>query len=192
MTQAISDMETAYNDAAWRTNPTATELAAGSIGGLTIAPGLCKWGTAVGILSDVQLAGAPDDVWIFQIAQTLDVASDVKVTLAGGAQAKNVFWQVGDQATFDTTSSVAGNVLTYTAVVVKNGATLDGRALAQTAVTLDSNAVTKPAHWSRLATARMPGGMGPSYNPGRRRNAAALACHSLSFSYVITLKPQHT
>ena len=145
MTQAISDMETAYNDAAGRTDPTATELAAGSIGGLTLAPGLYKWGTAVTILSDLTLAGGADDVWIFQIAQTLDVASGVKVTLAGGAQAKNVFWQVGDQTTLDTTSSLQGNVLSYSAIVLKTGATLDGRALAQTAVTLDASRVTKPA-----------------------------------------------
>lgn len=145
MTQAISDMETAYNDAAGRTDPTATELAAGSIGGLTLTPGLYKWGTAVTILSDLTLAGGADDVWIFQIAQTLDLASGVKVTLAGGAQAKNVFWQVGDQATLDTTSSLQGNVLSYSAIVLKTGASLDGRALAQTAVTLDASRVTMPA-----------------------------------------------
>lgn len=145
MTTAIGDMALAYDDAAGRTDPTATELGAGSIGGMTIAPGLYKWSTGVSLDSDLTLEGGPDDVWIFQIAQTLDVASGVKVTLVGGAQAKNVFWQVADQATFETTSVFQGNVLSYSAIVLKTGATLEGRALAQTAVTLDASSVTKPA-----------------------------------------------
>lgn len=143
MTTAIGDMETAYVDAAGRTDPTATELGAGSIGGMTIAPGLYKWGTGVSIAADLTLAGGPDDVWIFQVAQTLDVASGVKVTLSGGAQASNVYWQVADQVTLGTTSAFKGNILGYSGIVLNTGATLDGRALSQTAVSTDANAITK-------------------------------------------------
>lgn len=141
MTTAVSDMETAYVDAAGRTDPTATELGAGSIGGMTLAPGLYKWGTGVTIQADLTLAGGPNDAWIFQIAQTLDVASGVKVTLAGGAQASNVYWQVADQVTLGTTSAFKGTILGYSGIVLNTGATLDGRALSQTAVTTDSNVV---------------------------------------------------
>jgi hypothetical protein len=143
MTLAISDMQTAYTDATGRTNPTATELGAGNIGGLTIGPGLYKWSSAVRIDSDLVLSGGPNDVWIFQIAQTLDVSKKVEVTLSGGAQADNVFWQVAGQTTLGTTSHLQGNVLGQTAIVLKTGATLDGRALAQTAVTLDANTVNR-------------------------------------------------
>ncbi len=145
MTTAVSDMQTAYTDAAGRTNPTATELGAGNIGGMTLAPGLYKWGTGVTIpASGVTLSGGANDVWIFQIAQTLTVSSGAVVNLTGGAQAKNIFWQVAGQTTLGTTSDFKGVILDQTAIVLQTGAKLTGRALAQTAVTLDANAVTKP------------------------------------------------
>ena len=144
MTSAISNMQTAYTNAAGRTNPTATELGAGNIGGMTLAPGLYKWSSAVTIPTDVTLSGSSTDVWIFQIAQTLTVSSGKKVILSGGAQAKNIFWQVAGQTTLGTTSVFNGNILDKTAIVLNTGATLNGRALAQTAVTLDSNSVTLP------------------------------------------------
>lgn len=102
MTTAISNMQTAYTNAAGRTNPTATELSAGNIGGMTLAPGLYKWSTGVTIPTDVTLSGSSTDVWIFQIAQTLTISSGKKVILSGGAQAKNIFWQVAGQTTLGT------------------------------------------------------------------------------------------
>ena len=144
MTTAVSDMETAYTNAAGRTLPAATELGAGNIGGMTLAPGLYKWSTGLTIPTNVTLSGGANDVWIFQIAQTLTVSSGVHVNLSGGALAKNIFWQVAGQTTLGTTSVFNGNILDQTAIVLNTGATLNGRALAQTAVTLDSNSVIKP------------------------------------------------
>jgi hypothetical protein len=141
ITTAISDMQTAYTDAMGRTNPTATELGAGNIGGMTLAPGLYKWGTGVTIPSDLTLSGSANDVWIFQIAQNLDISSGVKVVLSGGAQANNIFWVVAGQTTLGTTSVFKGNILDQTAIVMNTGAVLNGRALAQSQVTLDANTV---------------------------------------------------
>ena len=146
MTTAIGDMETAYSDAAGRTLPDYTELGAGNIGGMTLAPGLYKWGTGVTIPTDVTLSGSSTDVWVFQIAQTLDISNGKKVILSGGAQAKNIFWQVAGQATLGTTSDFKGIILGQTAIVLNTGATLNGRALAQTAVTLDTSAVISPSN----------------------------------------------
>ena len=145
LTTAVSDMEIAYTDAAGRTLPNATELGAGEIGGLTLVPGLYKWGSGVSIAKDVTLSGGPNDVWIFQIAKTLTQASATRVTLTGGARAKNVFWQVAGAVAIGTTAHFEGIVLAKTMVAVKTGASVDGRLLAQTAVTLQQNAVTQPA-----------------------------------------------
>jgi hypothetical protein len=142
LTAAINDMMTAYTDAAGRTLPTATNLGAGEIGGLTIAPGLYKWGTGVSISTDVTLSGGPNDVWIFQIAQTLNQASATKVVLSGGAQAKNVFWQTFGDVTIQATAQFNGVILSQTAINLKTGASVNGQLLAQTQVTLEQNVVT--------------------------------------------------
>ncbi|MDO8620242.1 MAG: ice-binding family protein [bacterium] len=140
LTTAVSDMETAYTDAMGRA-PTVTELGAGNIGGLTLAPGVYKWGTGLSIPTDVTLSGGANDVWIFQIAQNLNVSSGTKVLLAGGAQPGNIFWVVAGQTTIGTTAVVNGTILDQTAIVLNTGATLNGRALAQSAVTLDASTV---------------------------------------------------
>jgi len=144
LTTAISDMEAAFTDAAGRTNPDHTELGAGDISGMTLAPGLYKWSTVVSITSDITLAGNSNEVWIFQIATGLTVSSGVHIILSGGAQVKNIFWQVGTQATLGTYCVFNGNILAGTAIVFGTGATLEGRALAQTAITLDANAILMP------------------------------------------------
>ncbi len=139
MTTAISDMETAYTDAAGRTNPDHTELGAGDITSMTLAPGLYKWGTGLLIgAAGVTLSGGASDVWIFQIAQDLTVGNGAIVTLSGGAQVTNIFWQVAGQVTLGTTSQFKGIILCQTLIQMNTGAKLEGRALAQTAVTLDS------------------------------------------------------
>lgn len=147
MTTAVSNMEKAYTDAAGRA-PGVTGLGAGNIGGKTLAPGVYKWSTGVTIPTDVTLAGTSNDVWIFEIAQTLDISSGKHVVLTGGAQAKNIFWQVAGKTTLGTGSVFNGNILDKTAIVLNTGAKLNGRALAQTAVTLDANAVTAPSSTS--------------------------------------------
>jgi len=142
LTTAVSNMETAYTDAAGRTNPTATNLGAGNIGGMTLAPGLYKWTSNVGISKDVTLAGASNQVWIFQIAGSLTQASATKVILSGGAQAKNIFWQTAGGVIIGTTAHSEGTILTKTNIAMNTGASTNGRLLAQTAVTLQKNVVT--------------------------------------------------
>ena len=145
LTAAVLDMEGAYLDAEGRTSPNVTELGAGEIGGLTLTPGLYKWGTGLLITNDVTLSGGPNDVWIFQVAGTLNEANAARVTLTGGAQAKNIFWQVAGAVTIGTTAHFEGVVLAKTMVAVNTGASVNGRLLAQTAVTLQMNAITQPA-----------------------------------------------
>jgi hypothetical protein len=141
---AVGDMEAAFTAAAGRT-PGFTEESSGNIGGQTLVPGVHKWSTGVSIATDLTLSGSATDVWIFQIAQGLDLANGVRVTLAGGALARNVFWQVSGAVTVGTTAHLEGIVLGQTAVTLASGASVNGRLLAQTAVTLIASSVVQPA-----------------------------------------------
>ena len=144
LTTAIGNMQTAYTDAAGRSNPNFLNLGAGNIGGKTLTPGLYKWTTAVIIPTDITISGGPTDIWIFQVAGTLTMSSAVRITLAGGALAKNIFWQTAGAVTLGTTSHFEGNILGKTGINLQTGASINGRLLAQTAVTLQMIAVTQP------------------------------------------------
>jgi len=144
LTTAVSNMQTAYTDAAGRAAGT-TELGAGNIGGLTLVPGVYKWGTGVLIPTDVTLDGGANDVWIFQIAQGLTIASATDVLLINGADPKNIFWQVAETVSIGANAHFEGVILAQTDITLETGASINGRLLAQTAVTLDQSTVTQPA-----------------------------------------------
>ena len=145
LTSAVGDMGFAYDDAAGRVSPDFTELGAGEIGGLTLKPGLYKWTSDLMISTDVTLSGGPNDLWIFQVAGALNQANSTRVTLANGALAKNIVWQVAGAVTLGTNAHFEGVVLGKTMVAVQTGTSINGRLLAQTAVTLQMNAITQPA-----------------------------------------------
>ncbi len=134
LTAAKGDMTIAYNDAAGRTPiPTGDFLnpQGGNLGGLNLVPGLYKFtSTALITGKNVTLTGGPDDVWIFQITADLQVGSGIKVILAGGARAQNIFWQVGTSATIETSAVFKGTILADQAITMKTSSTMEGRALA--------------------------------------------------------------
>ncbi|MFC6081891.1 ice-binding family protein [Sphaerisporangium aureirubrum] len=141
--QAQADLTAAYNDAASRT-PDATIPT--QLGGTTVTPGV--YNSAAGtfqLTGNVTLdaQGDPDAVFIFQAASTLISAAGSSVTLAGGAQACNVFWQVGSSSTLGADTEFAGDILALVSITVGNGVTVNGRTLARTgAVTLDTDSIT--------------------------------------------------
>lgn len=143
LTTAVENMITAYNDAAGRPLPDFVELGAGNIGGQTLTAGLYKWTSTVTIPTDITISGTADDVWIFQISEDLTMSSAVNIILEGGAKASNIFWQVAGETTLGTTSHFEGNILSMTGITLRTGASLNGRALAQTAVILDGNTVVQ-------------------------------------------------
>ncbi|MCR4288928.1 MAG: ice-binding family protein [Candidatus Scalindua sp.] len=140
LTTAISNMETAYTDAAGRT-PNYIELYTGNISGQTLTPGVYKWGTGVSINSNVTLHGGVNDVFIFQIAKGITQATGTAIVLTGGAQAKNIFWQVSEGVSIGTGAHFEGIILGKTGIAMGANASINGRLLAQTAVTLIKNTV---------------------------------------------------
>lgn len=145
--QGIADLTTAFNEAAGRTLCAVT--VAGDLGGQTLMPGLYKSTSSLEITTaDLTLdaQGEPDAVFIFQMASTFTTTSGRQVILAGGAQAKNIFWQVGSSATLGSTTAFQGTIMADQSVTLNTGATLGGRALARIgAVSMDSNTIVRPA-----------------------------------------------
>jgi len=144
LTTAVSNMEAAYTDAAGRITPDFLNLGAGTIGSITLTPGLYKWTSNLVIPTDITISGGAADVFIFQVSGTLKMSSAVKIILTGGVLAKNIFWQTTDAVTLGTTSHFEGNILSQTGINMQTGASINGRLLAQTAVTLQKNTVVIP------------------------------------------------
>ncbi|MDO8435182.1 MAG: ice-binding family protein [bacterium] len=144
--QAEADLTTAYNNAAGQTLISTTPA---ELGGTTKTPGVYDsadgtFGITGTLTLDAQ--GDPNAVFIFKAASTLITAGASNVVLANGAQACNVFWQVGSSATLGTNSALKGSVLAFASVTLTTGANVEGRVLARNgAVTLDTNTVTKCA-----------------------------------------------
>ena len=119
------------------------------LGGKTLVAGVYESPSgSYAITGDLTLHGGPDDVWVFQMASTLTVAVSGRVILTGGAQARNIFWQVGSSATLGTSSVFKGTIMAYASITMNSSSTLDGRALAQNgAVTFngDGGSLSIPA-----------------------------------------------
>ena len=140
---AQGDLTTAYNQLVGM--PCGTTITA-NLGGTTLAPGVYCTATSIGVTGTVTLDGQgnPNALFVFQAGTGLTTAGSV--VLIGGAQAKNVYWQVGSSATIGTASAWQGNILALTSITLVDNATLKGRALARNgAVSLGTNnAITLP------------------------------------------------
>lgn len=145
VTAAKVDLTTAYNDAAGRT-PATTVTA--DLGGQTLTTGVYKSASSLAVTGTLTLDAEndPNAVFIFQAGSTLTSASSATVALVNGADACNVFWQVGSSATFGTDTVFVGHVMALTSITANTRATFQGQLLAQNgAVTLDTNTITNNA-----------------------------------------------
>ena len=146
--QAQLDLTAAINAARPAQLPGGINAGA-ELGGQTLVAGVYQSPSgSYAITGDLTLFGGPDDVWVFQMASTLTVGVGREVILTGGAQARNIFWQVGSSATLGTSSVFKGTIMAYASITMNASSTLDGRALAQNgAVTFngDGGSLSTPA-----------------------------------------------
>lgn len=139
---AANDVTSAYLQV--KAAPT-TAVMNTDLGGQSLTPGVYSASSGMSLTGTLTLVGDASSVFIFQAVSTLITAPGSRVVLSGGVQACNVDWQVGSSATIGTTTSFVGNILALASISMNTGATLEGRALAQTgAVTLDDNTITSP------------------------------------------------
>jgi hypothetical protein len=139
--QAQIDLTKAYNTLAALPCAPANAIVA-NLGGTTKAAGVYCTASGIGVTGTLTLDGGgdPNATFVFQAGSGLTTAGDV--VLINGAQAKNVYWQVGTSATIGTASHWQGNIVAYTSITLVDNATLLGRALARNgAVSLGTNNV---------------------------------------------------
>lgn len=163
--QAQVDLTTAYDDAAGR--PTTAAVPADLVGS-TLTPGVHTAAGPLGLTGTVTLdaQGDPSAVFVIQAPSTLTTGSGSRVSLVGGAQACNVFWQVSSSATLGTGSGFAGTVLALTSVSLGTGATVDGRVLARNgSVTLDDDAFVSSTCGTTTSPIGTGGGTGGGGTP---------------------------
>jgi hypothetical protein len=143
MTDAVLDMEAAYDNAKGRLQYDVDNVdhMDGLIGGETLTPGIYNFTSGVSILSDVTFSG--DGVFIIQMTGGLVQAAATQVILAAGADASNIFWQVGGTVTVGATAHMEGILLVKTAATFITGSSLNGRVLAQTFCALQSATITE-------------------------------------------------
>jgi hypothetical protein len=145
LSTAVSDMETAYTDAAGRTNANATRInfAKGLIGGETLTAGIYTFQSDIKIDADVTLKGSSTDVFIIQATGSIVQAANINVILEGGVQANNIFWQVAGHVDAGAGAHLEGILLVKTHATFKTGSVLNGRVLTQTACDLQMATVTE-------------------------------------------------
>ncbi|UOM51952.1 ice-binding family protein [Sphaerochaeta associata] len=142
LSAAILDMRTAYDAIVALPNPRPELIASGA----TLYPGLYKSIPAVDLSVNLTLdaEGNEDAIWVFQITGALNVAAEVEIVLANGAKAENIFWQVTGAVSLLANSKMKGIVLGEGVIALTAGASITGKLLGQTNVTLIANTVTDP------------------------------------------------
>lgn len=145
-TTAQTDLVTAYNAVA---APTPTVRASAELASAVVTPGTYSTGSGTFANSGALTLDAQGDanvVFIFQAASTLITSAGSTMTLVNGAQACNVYWNVGSSATLGTNSTFVGHVYAMTSITANTGASVQGQLLARTgAVNLNANTITNSA-----------------------------------------------
>jgi hypothetical protein len=146
LTTAVRNMETAYTNSQSTTiyPTTSTNLGGGEIGGKNLTAGVYTFDKTILISTDLTFIGSATDVFIIRTSNNIIQAVGTEVVLSGGALAKNIFWSAATEVVVNTAAHLEGIILTKTAINFKTDSSLNGRMLAQTAVTLEKVTINPP------------------------------------------------
>ncbi len=149
LTEAKTNLIAAYLFAEGASSPASVQLN-GDQGGRTLSPGIYTSATNLLVQTGnltLDAGGDANAVWIFQVAGDITTVGGPggNIILAGGAQAKNVYWQTGGSATIGTNTSFNGNILALNSITLNFGANVVGRLLARNgAISMNTNIINKP------------------------------------------------
>jgi len=178
--QAQTDTTAAYIDLA--SQGCTTDLTGQDLGGKTLTPGVYCYSSSSQLTGALTLnaEGNANAVWVFKAGSTLTTAVNSSVQLINGANACNVYWQVGSSATLGTTTAFVGNIFALTSITLNNGASVSGRVLARNgAVTLDNNIITVPV--CNVPGTSIPPTLGKTFSPGTI-NAGGVSTLTITFT----------
>jgi Ice-binding-like len=169
LTTAKNNLTTAYNNAAGRIPDSTFSGGDNQLGGKTLTAGVYRFGhgSTANLIGDLTLSGDASSVWIFQATSDLVTATSSRVILTGGAQACNVFWQVGSAATLNASSTFRGTILAHDDISLGSQVTVYGRLLAggqashAGAVTLIQDTITRQNCATTPPTTSPPPTSGP-------------------------------
>jgi hypothetical protein len=144
---AITDLQSAFNDAATR-KTTSTKALTGDLGGITLSKGVYSSGAAaVSLSGTLKLdggmgeSGTSNSIFILQIGGVLSTAALSRIELTGGAQASHVFWAVGGAVNLGAQSTMEGTIMSEGALSLGDGAVVNGRVLSLAALNLYNNEI---------------------------------------------------
>ena len=143
LASAVDNLIIAYDNAEARTDPDFIDLHSGEIDGQTLSPGLYKWSESVLITGTLTFSGNENDVWILQVTDNVTMRNDLEITLNGGAQAKNIFWQVGGNVSIGANSHFEGILLLMNGITMNAGSSLNGRVLTRAGAIFNAVTVTE-------------------------------------------------
>jgi uncharacterized repeat protein (TIGR01451 family) len=145
-------------------------------------PGVYTVASSVTYTGTITLNGTASDVWVFQVGTDMTFAGSSKVVLTGSAQACNVFWVIGRDATIASNAAFVGTLIAHRDITVVTGATANSKL-----ISLDSSLTTDGQNISETCAGAPPQGGGSTLIASKAFSPATINAGGVStLSFTLT------